>query len=224
MILSDANAEDWESMPTQTKDSQAKISPAEALDYLRQGNQRFQANLKAERDLLEQVKATQDGQWPIAAVLSCIDSRTSSELIFDLGLGDIFSLRLAGNCVNDDILGSLEFACKIAGSKLIVVLGHSKCGAVKGACQGVEMGHLTGLLEKIQPAVEAVKQAHPDLSPEADAFHQAVAESHVRQSMDVLRERSPVLLEMEQVGEIAIVGGMYDISTGAVHFFETDNS
>ena len=141
-------------MRTHNKESQSTITPQIALDILKDGNKRFVSNLKLNRNLLQQVNETQDGQWPFAVVLSCIDSRTSAELIFDQGLGDVFSVRIAGNIVNEDILGSMEFACKVAGSKLIVVLGHTKCGAVKGACDYVEMGNLTALLSKIRPAVD----------------------------------------------------------------------
>src|SRR5688572_17286952 len=140
-------------MRTLTKELQEQITPKQALDILKEGNKRFIQNLKVNRNLLEQVNATRDGQWPFAVILSCIDSRTSAELIFDQGLGDIFSIRIAGNIINDDILGSMEFACKIAGSKFILVLGHTKCGAVKGACDHVEMGLLSTLLSKIEPAL-----------------------------------------------------------------------
>src|SRR5688500_14495 len=140
-------------MRTLTKDLQEKITPQQALDILKEGNKRFIQNLKVNRNLLEQVNETREGQWPFAVILSCIDSRTSSELIFDQGLGDIFSIRIAGNIVNTDIIGSVEYACKVAGSKLIVVLGHTQCGAIKGACDHLEMGNLTELLSKIQPAV-----------------------------------------------------------------------
>ena len=140
-------------MKAHTSVTQSSITPAKAIEFLKEGNERFVNNLKANRDLLQQANETRDGQWPFAVILSCIDSRTSAELIFDQGLGDVFSIRIAGNVVNTDIIGSLEFACKVAGSKLIVVLGHTSCGAVKGACDHVEMGSLTELLAKIQPAV-----------------------------------------------------------------------
>ena len=143
-------------MKTQTLETQQQLTPQGALELLKEGNARFRENVKAQRDLMQQVSETSDGQWPLAVVLSCIDSRTSTELIFDQGIGDIFSARVAGNFINDDILGSMEFACKVAGAKLVVVLGHSHCGAVKGACDNVELGLLTGMLEKIQPAVDAV--------------------------------------------------------------------
>src|SRR5688572_5813140 len=142
-------------MKAVTKETQSTITPAAALEKLKEGNTRFMNNLKANRDLLQQANETQEGQWPFATILSCIDSRTSAELIFDQGLGDIFSIRIAGNILNDDILGSMEFACKVAGSKLILVLGHSRCGAISGACNGVELGHLSRLLHKVQPAIDA---------------------------------------------------------------------
>ena len=145
-------------MKAHTKETQSSLTPRMALDILKEGNDRFVKNLKAQRDLLGQVNATRDGQWPFATILSCMDSRTSAELVFDQGLGDIFSIRIAGNIVNTDILGSMEFACKVAGSKLIVVLGHTKCGAVKGACDHVEMGNLTEVLAKLQPAVYAERE------------------------------------------------------------------
>ena len=150
-------------MRTLNKELQERITPQLALEILKEGNHRFVQNLKVNRNLLEQVNETRDGQWPFATVLSCIDSRTSAELIFDQGLGDIFSIRIAGNIINDDILGSMEFACKVAGSKFIVVLGHTKCGAIKGACDNVAMGHLSGLLQKIQPAIGA-EHSIPDNS------------------------------------------------------------
>src|SRR4028118_427391 len=144
-------------MRTLTKELQDAITPSIALNLLKEGNKRFMSNLKVNRNLLQQVNETSDGQHPFAVILSCIDSRTSAELIFDQGLGDIFSVRIAGNILNDDILGSMEFACKVAGAKLIAVLGHSKCGAIQGACKKVKLGHLSGLLEKIEPAIKIVK-------------------------------------------------------------------
>src|SRR3954465_15294214 len=147
-------------MRTLTQELQEKITPQQALEILKEGNKRFVQNLKVHRNLLEQVNDTRDGQWPLAVILSCIDSRTSAELIFDQGLGDIFSVRIAGNIINEDILGSMEFACNVAGSKFIMVLGHTKCGAIKGACDHVKMGHLTTLLAKIEPAVYAETTTH----------------------------------------------------------------
>jgi len=205
-------------MHTQTKETRASLSPADALRILKDGNDRFSANLKANRDLLEQVNETRDGQFPFATVLSCIDSRTSAELIFDQGLGDIFSVRIAGNFLNDDILGSLEFACHIAGAKLIVVLGHSRCGAIKGACDKVELGHLTGLLEKLTPAVEAVVDPI-DLTMRTSAngsFVDAVAAENVRRVVNAIPVQSRVLREMKLTGAIEIVGGFYDVASGSV--------
>ncbi|HVS17061.1 MAG TPA: carbonic anhydrase family protein [Planctomycetota bacterium] len=207
-------------MRTHNRESQQSLTPTEALQILREGNGRFQANLKANRNLLQQVNETRDGQFPFAAILSCIDSRVSAELVFDQGLGDVFSIRIAGNFVNDDILGSLEFACKVAGSKLIVVLGHSSCGAIKGACDDVRLGHLTGLLAKIRPAIESVGEPSDSAvrnSHNAE-FVQAVADANVELAVAQIRERSRVLRELLDQGRIAIVGGMYDVASGAVEF------
>lgn len=209
-------------MQTQTQESQASLTPVEALQILKEGNARFCANIKADRDLLQQVDETRDGQWPFAAVLSCVDSRTSAELILDQGLGDIFSVRIAGNFLNDDILGSLEFACRVAGAKLIVVLGHSRCGAIKGACDAVELGNLTGLLRKIQPAVDAVPNpTDPESRTSANAeFVESVAYQNVLRTVRGITERSDVLQELKASGSIEIVGGMHDITTGTVKFFD----
>lgn len=207
-------------MKTFTKELQQKTTPSEALQILKEGNQRFVANKKADRNLLDQVKQTSDGQWPFAVLLSCIDSRTSSELIFDLGVGDVFNARIAGNVANDDIIGSMEFACKVAGSKLIVVLGHTKCGAVKGACDGVELGNLTTLLSKIKPAVEAETETKENRSSSNADFVQHVADINVRKAIDEILNRSTVLKEMVDNGEIGIIGGMHDITTGEVKFYE----
>ncbi|MEZ5419480.1 MAG: carbonic anhydrase family protein [Vicinamibacterales bacterium] len=179
---------------------------------------RFVSNLRVNRNLLEQVNETSDGQFPFAIVLSCIDSRTSAELIFDQGLGDIFSARVAGNVVNEDVLGSMEFACQVAGSKLIVVLGHSKCGAVKGACSHVQLGHLTGLLNKIAPAVHTVEHGEGAMAP--DQFVERVAVENTRHQMRTILERSPLLERLFREGKIGIVGGMYSVESGEVSFFE----
>jgi carbonic anhydrase len=207
-------------MHTHTREERDSLSPSDALKFLEQGNERFRANLRANQDLLQQVNQTEDGQWPFAAVLSCIDSRTSAELIFDQGLGDIFSIRIAGNLVNEDILGSLEFACRIAGAKLIVVVGHSRCGAIMGACDGVELGHLTGLISKIRPAVEAVPLPSDPVSPaSADPeIVDAVARENVRLAVATILDQSSVLREMHAAGDIDVVGGMYCVSTGMVEF------
>jgi len=206
-------------MKTLNKELQASITPRKALEILKEGNTRFVKNLKAHRDLLEQANDTRDGQWPFAVILSCIDSRTSAELIFDQGLGDIFSVRIAGNIVNTDILGSMEFACKVAGSKLVVVLGHSKCGAVKGACDHVEMGNLTELLSKIQPAVYQEKETLTNRTASNGPFVENVAEINVKRNVKNIIERSFILEQMIENGEIGIVGAMHDLETGNVTFY-----
>ena len=206
-------------MRTLNKELQSQITPKKALEILKEGNHRFVNNLKLHRDLLEQVNATSEGQWPFATILSCIDSRTSAELIFYQGLGDIFSIRIAGNVVNTDILGSMEFACKVAGSKLIVVLGHTKCGAVKGACDHVEMGNLTELLSKLQPAVYEEQQTKEERSSKNPEFVENVAEINVKRTVKSILQRSHILAEMIESGEIGIVGAMYNVETGDVEFY-----
>ncbi|MDI9309594.1 MAG: carbonic anhydrase family protein [Limnohabitans sp.] len=207
-------------MRTLNKEIQSQISPRKALEILNEGNHRFVNNLKVHRDLLEQVNDTRDGQWPFATVLSCIDSRTSAELIFDQGLGDIFSIRIAGNIANTDILGSMEFACKVAGSKLIVVLGHTKCGAVKGACDHVEMGNLTELLSKLQPAVYEEQVTESDRTSKNSEFVENVAEINVKRTVKSIIQRSYILEQMIENGEIGVIGAMYNIETGQVDFYE----
>jgi carbonic anhydrase len=209
-------------MRVHTKETQSSLTPRMALEILEEGNGRFVKNLKAQRDLLAQVNATREGQWPFATILSCIDSRTSTELIFDQGLGDVFSVRIAGNIVNTDILGSMEFACKVAGSKLIVVLGHTKCGAVKGACDHVEMGNLTELLSKLQPAVysESETTAVDKRNSKNGRFVENVATLNVKRSVKNIIERSFILEEMLDKGEIGIVGAMYNIDNGKVEFYK----
>jgi len=206
-------------MKTLTREMQQAITPTFALDLLVKGNERFQNNLKANRNLLQQANETSDGQHPFAIILSCIDSRTSAELIFDQGLGDIFSVRIAGNIINEDILGSMEFACKVAGSKIIVVLGHSQCGAVKGACDHVEMGNLTALLDKIQPAVMAEKTTKNDRNSKNSEFVENVAMLNVKATVNAIMERSPILKEMIESGAIGIAGGMHHIASGSVQFY-----
>lgn len=207
-------------MHTHTKESQGSLTPQDALQILKDGNTRFCANLKANRNLLQQVNETREGQWPFAAILSCIDSRTSAELIFDQGLGDIFSIRIAGNFVNEDILGSLEFACAVAGAKLVVVLGHSECGAIKGACDRVELGHLTQLLAKIAPAVALASESHEVANRNSGnrELVQSVAEENVRRAVAGIPAQSVVLQDLKGKGALDIVGGMHDISTGTVQF------
>jgi carbonic anhydrase len=207
-------------MKTLTKEIQASITPTMALELLKEGNKRFINNLKVNRNLLQQANETSDGQHPFAVILSCIDSRTSVELIFDQGLGDVFSIRIAGNIINEDILGSMEFGCKIAGAKIIVVLGHSKCGAIKGACDHVQMGNLTTLLSKIQPAVYEEKTVLENRNSDNDEFVEKVAAINVKRTVLAIMERSPILKEMIETGEIGIVGGNHDITTGKVTFYE----
>ncbi|MDX2029531.1 MAG: carbonic anhydrase family protein [Blastocatellia bacterium] len=209
-------------MRTLTREIQATITPLEALNILKQGNQRFINNLKANRNLLQQANETRDGQWPFAAILSCIDSRTSVELIFDQGLGDVFSIRIAGNVVNTDVIGSMEFACKVSGAKLLIVLGHSNCGAVKGACDHVEMGNLTELLAKLQPAVYEEKTvANPEeRNSKNTQFVENVAAINVRRSVKSIISRSYILEQMIEKGEIAIIGAMHDLESGSVEFYE----
>lgn len=206
-------------MKTLNKEMQAAMTPSMAIEILKEGNKRFMNNLKANRNLLEQVNDTSDGQHPFAVILSCIDSRTSAELIFDQGLGDVFSVRIAGNIINEDILGSMEFACKVAGAKLIVVLGHSKCGAIKGACDHVEMGNLTALLSKIQPAVFDEKSVLDNRNSSNSEFVEKVASINVTRTVHAIVERSPILKEMIASGEIDIIGGMHTISNGEVVFY-----
>lgn len=208
-------------MKAHTKETQAAMTSATALQALIDGNKRFMAGQQVNRDLNQQIADTANGQYPFATVLHCIDSRVSAELLFDQGIGDIFSIRIAGNFVNDDILGSMEFACKLAGTKLIVVLGHTACGAVKGACDHARLGNLTTLINKLEPAVEAVSEpTEPEerTSKNID-FVNAVAKKNVQMTMQNIRNRSGVLKEMEDDGSIAIVGGMYDIADGSVSFY-----
>ena len=208
-------------MKALTQETQAAITPDAAINMLKEGNARFVSNKAADRDLLEQVADTSKGQYPFATILHCIDSRVSAELLFDQGIGDVFSIRIAGNFVNEDILGSMEFACKLAGTKVIVVLGHTACGAVKGACDDAKLGNLTALISKLKPAVEAVKtptDASERTSKNID-FVNTVAAKNVHLTIDNIRNRSSVLSDMEDNGEIKIVGGMYDIKDGSVTFY-----
>ncbi|PPK92968.1 MULTISPECIES: carbonic anhydrase family protein [Nonlabens] len=207
-------------MKAHTKESQSTMTPEKAVQFLSEGNERFQNNLKANRNLLQQVNDTSEGQFPFATILSCIDSRVSAELVFDQGLGDIFSVRIAGNFVNEDILGSMEFASKLAGTKLIVVLGHTSCGAIKGACDHARLGNLTKLIQKIEPAVDAVKEPQEEEKRNSKnlEFVDAVSAKNVELTIDRIRKESPVLKEMEDDGDIKIVGAMYNVATGAVDF------
>lgn len=209
-------------MKAHTKETQASITPLRALEILKEGNHRFVNNLNSNRNLLQQVNDTREGQWPFAVILSCIDSRTSAELIFDQGLGDVFSIRIAGNVVNTDIIGSIEFACKVAGSKLIVVMGHTRCGAVKGACNHVEMGNLTELLSKIQPAVyqEKLTSDASQRNASNEEFVENVATLNVKRSVKTIIDRSYILEQMIEKGEIAIIGAKHDLETGVVSFYD----
>lgn len=207
-------------MKTLNKISQANITPTKALELLKAGNSRFVDNLRFNRNLLQMVNDTSDGQWPMAAIVSCMDSRTSAELVFDQGLGDIFSIRLAGGVISDNVLGSLEYACKVAGSKFIVVLGHTKCGAIKGACDAIEMGNLTGLLNKIAPAVFAEKTVKNERNSHNSTFVEAVNNIHVERSVQAIMEQSNILRDMIQKGEVGIIGAVYDVETGIVSFKE----
>jgi carbonic anhydrase len=208
-------------MRTITKEMRDSLTPLQALELLKEGNKRFMNNLKVNRNLLQQVNETAAGQYPFAFILSCIDSRTSAELIFDQGLGDIFSCRIAGNVLNDDILGSMEFACKLAGTKVIVVLGHTKCGAVQGACEGVKMGYLTGLLEKIQSV--AANGEDTTVGPSTDPlFVDHVTKLNIKHVMNEIPRRSPIIAEILQKGDIVIAGGLYEVEKGQVQFFERE--
>lgn len=211
-------------MKTLTKEMQAAITPQQAFDLLKKGNERFINNLKANRNLLQQVNETSDGQHPFAVILSCIDSRTSAELLFDQGLGDIFSIRIAGNILNDDIIGSMEFACKLAGAKIIVVLGHTKCGAIKGACDHAKLGSLTTLLDKIKPAIECENTIKENRNSSNSEFVEKVSELNVKLTVDAITERSPILKDMIQNGSVSLVGGMYDVGSGLVTFYDDEAS
>ena len=205
-------------MKFHTSEDQSSITPLKALTFLKEGNQRFMTNLKENANLLEQVNESRSSQFPFAIILSCIDSRTSAELIFDQGLGDIFSTRIAGNILNDDIIGSMEYACKVSGSKLIVVLGHSNCGAITGACNKVKLGHLTSLLNKVTPSIHHVMENYPELNIKSEEAINLVAQQNVVETIDEIFNRSMVLKEMYQAKEIGIVGAYYKVENGEVVF------
>jgi carbonic anhydrase len=208
-------------MRVHTKETQANLSPELALEILKEGNVRFVSNIKAHRNLLQQVNETSEGQFPFAAILSCIDSRTSAELIFDQGLGDVFSIRVAGNILNDDILGSMEYACKKAGSKLVVVLGHTGCGAIKAACSNaVALGHIATLINKIKPAIQRESETKTDRTASNKTFIRNVTKNNIFLVLQQIRAQSEVLAEMEETNQIKIIGGLHDIETGKVVFFE----
>jgi carbonic anhydrase len=202
-------------MKTFTKELQENMTPQAAIDRLKEGNKRFVDRRKADRDLLLQMDQTSAGQFPFAALLSCIDSRVPAELVFDQGIGDVFNVRVAGNIVNRDVLGSLEYSCKVAGSKVIVVLGHTKCGAVTAACNHVELGNITHLLSKIKPAVKSVMNGG---NPDPKTIEK-VTLKNIELSIERIRDESPILAEMEENGNIMIIGAVYDVSSGVVCFF-----
>lgn len=207
-------------MRTHSKETQETLTPDLALEILKQGNERFVGNLKANRNLLQQVNETSTGQFPFATILSCMDSRTSAELIFDQGLGDVFSIRVAGNVLNDDILGSMEYASQVVGAKVIVVLGHTRCGAIIGACNHVKLGHLTSLLSKIEPAIEEEKTTTSDRDGSNHEFVNNVSKLNVQLTIDRIRQESSLISELEEQKKIKIVGGVYDVDNGKVTFFD----
>lgn len=209
-------------MPTQTAESQSKLSPKEAIELLKEGNKRFVSREMRERDLLAQVQETSKGQFPFACIVGCIDSRVPATTVFDQGIGSLFVATVAGNIINEDILGSLEFGCAAAGSKAIVVLGHTSCGAVKGACDSVELGNLTSLLSKINASVkETVEPNDPAMRNSSNLpFVNEVAKNNVLRSVENIRVKSNVLRRLEEEGKITIVGAMYDVGTGKVSFLD----
>ncbi|MEI8010609.1 MAG: carbonic anhydrase family protein [Candidatus Nitrotoga sp.] len=207
-------------MKTLTQELQSAITPVMALKLLQDGNKRFENNLKVNRNLLQQANETSGSQHPFAVILSCIDSRTSVELIFDQGLGDVFSVRIAGNVINEDILGSMEYACKVVGAKIIVVLGHTQCGAIRGACDHVEMGNLTALLNKIQPAIYEENSETENRNASNYIFVEKVASIHIKRTLHAILDRSPILKEMIEAGTICIIGAKYDVATGVVDFYD----
>jgi carbonic anhydrase len=202
-------------MRTQTKKTQEQLTPKTAHQILVEGNKRFSQNLKAQRNLYDQVLETSKGQYPFAVILSCIDSRVPVELVFDQGIGDMFSVRVAGNIVNEDVLGSMEYACKVAGSKIVVVLGHTRCGAVTAACQNVSLGNITSLLNKIKPAVDMIRDGEKEI--DANSIEDVTVEN-VKLSIERIRKESSILSDMEKDGDIEIVGALYDVSSGLVTF------
>ena len=207
-------------MHTHSNDFKKNVTPDIALQILREGNERFMKNLKTNRDLLEQVNETAEGQSPFATILSCMDSRTSAELIFDQGLGDIFSIRIAGNVLNEDILGSMEYATQVIGTKLLLVLGHTRCGAIMGACDGIELGNLTQLLEKIEPAILNETETTSNRNAANPGFVKNVTELNVINTIERIRHESPIISQLETEGRIKIMGGIYDVETGKVNFLD----
>lgn len=216
VIISSAHAAKQTQAPPQT--------PQEELTALKEGNQRFISSEKVGHDFHYQINKTKDGQKPYAVILSCLDSRVPPEIVFDQGIGEVFVARIAGNIENDDILGSMEFGTAVTGAKLIVVMGHTKCGAVKGACQNVKLGFLTGLLDKIQPAVAQVKKSNPKFNPESYDDIDHVSEANVRMTVENIRKKSKIIRDLEAQNKILIVGAMYDISSGKVTFYDNVES
>jgi len=206
-------------MRTHSKETQETLTADLALDILKEGNERFVNNLKANRNLLQQVNDTSAGQFPFATILSCMDSRTSAELIFDQGLGDIFSIRIAGNVLNEDILGSMEYATKVVGTKIVLVLGHTKCGAIIGACNHVELGNLTGLLKKISPAMILEESTSSNRDGSNPDFVNNVTRINVQLTIERIRKESPIIAGLEEEQKLKIVGGVYDVDNGKVNFF-----
>lgn len=207
-------------MKAHDKKSQTSLTPQDALKYLKEGNHRFLKNLRANRNLLQMVNDTSEGQWPFAVILSCIDSRTSAEIVFDQGLGDIFSVRVAGNVVNEDVLGSMEYAVKYAGSKLVLVLGHTKCGAVTSACNKVKDGNITALMHKIKPAIDLEKTVIDNRDGSNSDFVEKVANLNVFHAIEEIRERSQIISEMEKEGKVILKGASYDVESGKIDFFD----
>lgn len=223
IIAQNKTAQKSKTLGVQTKETQSAMTPAQALQLLKDGNTRFHTHKsKNQKNYRKQVALTAKGQFPYAAIISCLDSRVTVEDIFDLNNGDAFNGRVAGNVVNGDMLGSFEFATKVSGSKVILVLGHSKCGAVKGACDDVELGNLTGLLNKIEPAVEIISKSWKDGEKNSKnaAFVEAVGEENVRHVMETIKKDSPIIREMIEKGEVILAGGVYDLDTGIVRFID----
>lgn len=196
------------------------MTPDDALRRLKEGNVRFLVNLRQPRDPHADLAATKEGQWPFAAIVACMDSRVSTEMIFDLGIGDMFSLRIAGNVMTEGIIGSLEYATSVVGSKLIVVMGHSNCGAVKAACDHVTLGNLTSVLAKIGSALPLARETKGERNSKNSVFVQQIADLNAQLAAQELPQRSPVIRELVEAGKVKIVSAMYDVATGRVHFFD----
>ena len=201
-----------------TREERDRMTPEQVIAELKKGNERFRAGRPLPHDYVGQQGSSAAGQYPAAVVLGCVDSRTPAEILFDVGIGDTFNGRIAGNVVNDDLIGSLEFACALSGAKAIVVFGHTACGAVKGAIDDVELGHLTGLLARIKPAIAATT-FEGEKSSRNPAYVDAVAKTNVAMALDHIRRRSPILADLERKGSIRVAGAMYDLATGRVEFF-----